>query len=123
MLSDQKALKEKKVSEFTKGERPDGNKIGRYSDPEYAYFKSQINPLAGFGNVDLLLTRQFTGKMFVKPYAAGYIFDTTDEKRGNLLGKYGIEIMGLNQDWFTQRQKDIYKNVLLFDISRILNKK
>lgn len=122
VLSDQKALKEEKVSEFTKGEKPDGTKIGKYKDPEYAYFKNQINPVAGFGNVDLLLTRQFTGRMFVKPYASGFIFDSTDPKTPNLL-RYGYEIMGLNQDWFNQRQKDIYRIVLLHDISKILNKK
>lgn len=119
---DQQKLKEEKVNEFTKGERPNGNKIGEYRDPEYAIFKSQINPTAN-GYVDLMLTRSFTNKMFLRKFGEGYIFNSTDVKTGNLIGKYGLDIMSINQDWFNQRQKNIYKYILLFDISRILNKK
>jgi len=125
VLSDQKALKEEKVNEFTRGERPDGRKIGKYSsaNAEYAIFKNQINPLAGIGNVDLLLTRSFTGKMFVEVTGKGYEFDSTDSKTANLLIKYGNEIMGLNQEWFNQRNATVYRDILLFDISKVLNKK
>ena len=122
ILSDQDKLKERKVKEFTKGERPDGERIGEYRDAEYGIFKSQINPLAG-GSVDLLLTRSFTNKMFLRKIGKGYLFNSNDYKTGSLIGKYGIDIMGINQEWFNERQKNIYKYILLFDISKILNKK
>lgn len=105
------------------GKRPDGRKIGTYIDKSYSAFKNQINPLAGYGNVDLIVTGQFVNSFFVKPFGLGFIFDATDRKRGNLLGRYGGDIMGLNQEWFNKRQKDIYKNVLSLEISKVLNKR
>lgn len=120
--SDQEKLKQEKVNEFTKGERPNGRKIGEYRDPEYAIFKSHINPIGG-GYVDLMLTRSFTNKMFLRKFGKGYIFNSNDVKTGNLIGKYGLDIMSINQDWFNERQKNIYKYILLFDIGKILNKK
>jgi hypothetical protein len=122
ILSDQDKLKERKVSEFTRGQRPNGERIGEYRSPEYGIFKAQINPLAN-GYVDLLLTRSFTRKMFLTKRSSGYLFNSSDNKTGNLIGKYGIDIMGINQEWFNERQKNIYKYILLFDISRILNKR
>jgi hypothetical protein len=122
VLSDNEKLKEQKIKEFTKGERPNGEKIGEYRSAEYAIFKQHINPLAN-GYVDLLLTRQFSSKLFVRPFANGFMFNSTDKKTSSLIGKYGIDILGLNQDFFNQRQKNIYKPVLDFEISRILNKR
>lgn len=122
ILSDQDKLKERKVNEFTRGQRPDGERIGEYRNAEYGIFKAQINPLAN-GYVDLLLTRSFTRKMFLRKFGQGYLFNSSDNKTGNLIGKYGIDIMGINQEWFNERQKNIYKYILLFDISKILNKK
>jgi len=123
ILSDQKNLKEEKHNEFLRGEKPDGNKIGRYSlsdeGQNYADFKNQVNPLAGFGNVDLLLTRRFFNSMFVTPYYKGaYIFDAKDEKRNLLIAKYGLDIMGISQEYFDKRQKEIYSIALIYNIKK-----
>jgi hypothetical protein len=113
VISDNESLKDRKIDEFTKGERPDGKNIGIYKDAEYAFFKQSINPIAN-GYVDLMLSRSFVGKMYVRPFTKGsYLFDSTDVKTGNLVGKYGLDIMGLNQDWFEKRQKDVYTFVLV----------
>ena len=120
VLSDQEKLKEQKVNEWEQGLRPDGKKIGEYKDPEYAIFKDHINPRAN-GYVDLLLTRQTAKTLFVRPYASGFIFNMNDTH--NLVGRYGFDILGLNQDWFNQRQKNIYKHILQFEIGKILNKR
>jgi hypothetical protein len=122
VLSDQRNLKEEKINEFEQGLRPDGSKIGTYRDAEYAIFKDAINPRAN-GYVDLLLTRQFAGGLFVRTYGEGFLFDSRDSKTEMLKGKYGIEIMGINQDWFNERQNNIYRLVLSQDIQKILNKK
>lgn len=122
VLSDNDAIKKEKINEFTKGERPDGEKIGEYRNAEYAFFKKAINPLAG-GYVDLLLTRSFANKMFIKSTNKGYLLDSTDSKTGNLIGKYGLDIMSINQEWFNKRQAEIYKFVLQFEISKILNRR
>lgn len=118
VLSD-KALKEEKINEWEQGLNPDGSYIGQYRDPEYAIFKNQINPRAN-GMVDLLLTRQTAKTLFPKPFGKGFIFDMND--RYNLKGRYGLDIMGLNQEWFNKRQIDVYRLVLSVQIQKILNK-
>jgi len=120
VISDQKTLKQEKIDEFEQGLRPDGNIIGEYRSKDYQEYKYSQNPLAR-GNVDLILTRSFTNKLFVKGSDSKFIFDSSDIKTGNLIGKYGRDIMGLNQDWFNIRQNDIYRLVLVEQIKREQN--
>lgn len=78
-----------------------------------------MNPLAGFGNVDLIYSGSFVSKLFLKSYSnnpRGYIFDSTDSKTDNLVGKYGLDILGLNQEWFNKRQSEIYRYTLVYQI-------
>lgn len=120
ILSDQKNLKEEKISEFERGLRPDNKRIGGYQSGEYANEKNQMNPLAGFGNVDLIYSGAFVSKLFVKPLTQnGFIFDSSDRKTGSLVVKYGQAIMGLNQVWFDKRQSEIYRLVLQQQIKQI----
>jgi hypothetical protein len=78
-----------------------------------------MNPLAGFGNVDLILTGSFVSKLFLKSFRNGkFLFDSSDVKKNNLVSVYSGEIMGLNQDWFNIRQNDIYRLVLTEQIKR-----
>lgn len=119
ILSDQSNLKAEKVNEFEQGLRPDGEKIGTYRNADYAIDKFNINPRAG-GYVDLLLTRSFANKMFITPTQKGFIFNSSDSKTGNLIGKYGLDIMGLNQEWFTKRQNEVYRLTLVYQIKKQL---
>jgi hypothetical protein len=109
IISDTKTLTDEKIREFTYGEMPDGDKIGIYRDAEYAFFKKEINPLAN-GYVDLMLSRSFINGLHLdKTRRKTYTFNSTDWKRDILINKYGIDIMGLNYDYWINRQKDIYK--------------
>jgi hypothetical protein len=102
--------------------RPDNKRIGGYQSGEYANEKNQMNPLAGFGNVDLIYSGAFVSKLFVKPFDAnpnGFIFDSSDKKTGSLVVKYGQAIMGLNKVWFNKRQSEIYRLVLQQQIKQI----
>lgn len=116
VLSDQQRLKEEKINEFELGLRPDGNIIGHYRDPEYRELKQYLNPKAN-GNVDLLYTYRTARSLFVRPFESGFLFNWNDEH--NLVGRYGLDILGLNQDWFNKRQKDIYRYTLIFNIKKI----
>jgi len=119
ILSDRERLKEQKINEFERGLRPDNNRIGGYQNGEYANEKNQMNPLAGFGNVDLIYSGSFVSKLFLKSLKNNeFLFDSSDVKKKNLVGKYGGDIMGLNQDWFNIRQNDIYRLVLTEQIKR-----
>jgi hypothetical protein len=113
VLSDQKRLKEQKIDELEQGLIIDGVEKREYRSAEYAIFKDNINPRAD-GYVDLLLTRRFSNGLFVAPfYSRAFIFDSTDSKRDLLVSKYSLDIMGINNDWFYKRQKDIYRLVLV----------
>lgn len=117
VLSDQKTLKEEKVYEWEKGLRPNNTLIGNYRDPEYAIFKQQLNPLAN-GHVDLLYTRQTARSLFVQKGTKerGFIFGMNDVH--NLVGRYGLYILGLNEETFLKRQNDIYKFTLVYKIKK-----
>lgn len=120
ILSDQETLKKEKINEFEKGLRPDNNRIGGYQSGEYANLKNQMNPFAGFGNVDLIYSGSFVSKLFVRPYySRAFLFNSSDSKTGNLIGKYGLDIMGINKEWFDKRQSEIYRLVLQQQIKQI----
>jgi hypothetical protein len=116
VISDNQSLKQRKIDEFTVGELPDGSRIGTYKDAEYYFFKREINPFAN-GYVDLMLTRTFVNSMRVEPFTSGtYLFKAIDPN--NLTGRYGIDILGLNQQWFENRQKEIYIHPFLRQIKQ-----
>jgi len=117
VLSDQKRLKEEKVNEWEQGIRPNGEKIGTYRSAEYAIFKDQINPRAN-GYVDLLLTRQTANSLFIHRanQPREFLFGMFD--RYNLVGRYGLDILGLNQETFDKRQADIYRYTLIYVIKK-----
>jgi hypothetical protein len=119
VLSDQKRLKEQKISEWERGLIIDGVEKREYRDPEYAIFKQQLNPLAD-GYVDLMLSHQTARSLFVIPtQKRAFLFKMNDIH--NLEGRYGEGIKGFNQETFDKRQEDIYRYVLIQDIQKILN--
>lgn len=117
VLSDQRNLKDEKISEWEQGLIIDGVEKREYRSADYAIFKSQINPLAK-GHVDLLLSRQTARTLFVRKGLtdSGFTFGMQDYH--NLLDKYGNGILGLNQDWFVNRQKEVYLNKLIQEIKQ-----
>lgn len=121
VMSDERRLKEEKLNEFEYGLRPNGSIIGNYRDEEYKIMKYFRNPNAG-GQVDLILTGRWSQSLKLKPYyKSAFLFDAPLEQEYNLVGRYRLDILGINQDWFEQRQRDIYRYVLIQDIKKILN--
>ena len=118
-MSDQKRLKEQKISEWERGLIYDGVGKREYQDAEYAIFKQQINPLAD-GYVDLMLSHETARSLFViATEKRKFQFNMRD--RYNLIGKYTPEILGINKEYFNKRQENIYRYVLIQDIQKILN--
>ena len=116
-----KSLKAEKIKEFEYGVRPDGNRIGQYRNPFYKDFKQRKNPKAG-GTVDLILTGQFTNGLYLTSrFKRAFIFESRDKKSENLKGKYGMDIMGLNEDFFYNKQKFEYAPLLIIEIKRYAN--
>jgi len=76
-----------------------GQTIGKYRSASYAQKKNQMNPDAGFGNVDLRLTGSFYAGMEATAEASGMNIDSTDQKSQMLQQKYGASIFGLFGEW------------------------
>lgn len=99
-------VRNQKRNEFLAGKNPDGSQIGGYRDFSYARAKNMQNPLAGFGQVDLILTGNFQRSLYVRPIAKGRFLFTNQLDYGNdLISKYGDGILGENQDAFNRIQK------------------
>ena len=76
-----------------------GQTIGKYLSAAYARKKNQMNPNAGYGNVDLRLTGSFYEAMEAKAQPDGMNIDSTDQKSQMLQQKYGSDIFGLFGEW------------------------
>jgi len=101
-------IKKAKINELEQGKRPDGSKIGQYRNPFYAKRKNIMNPRAGLGNVDLILTGAFANSLFpVRRGKSTFIFDASNSKAPDLFAKYGEDNRGLNQETFNDIQRDI----------------
>lgn len=107
LITSDPKLKEEKINEFRKGDRPNGSEIGTYRSYNYSLFKASINPLAG-GYVDLILTGSFTNKLFIQKRGNEYLFYSTDSKSDDLFNKYGNDLRGINQLVFERAQKERY---------------
>lgn len=83
------------------GKRSTGELIGKYANPEYAAMKYAENPLAGFGNIDLVLTWAFKRGINIKYQADGLLFDSTGkEKEGgfDILEHFGDDVLGITDE-------------------------
>lgn len=70
--------------------------IGKYRSSIYAKYKNAVNPLAGIGNVDLILTGAFTRGIAVTVTGEDYNIWSSDTKTEDLVTRYGGQIFGLN---------------------------
>lgn len=101
-------LRKAKINELEFGLMPDRSNIGFYASDDYAMFKNNLNGLAGFGNVDLILTGAWSNSLFPIKKGNGFIFDSNNDKNEGLLEKYGSGIASLNQGTFNRIQKIYY---------------
>lgn len=86
------------IDQLRKGIRSDGKKIGKYASADYAREKHFMNPEAGEGNVDLILTGEFKDGIFIEFTADTIVFDSSgkDKEGGvDLLYEYGDNVLGV----------------------------
>jgi len=113
-------LRKAKINEFEFGLTPSYKKIGKYRSDAYAFTKHNQNPLAGYGNVDLIRSGATVNSLFPIRSGEGYIFDSGNSLWGDLQERYGSNIAGLNQKTFNKIQKDIYAPDLVRYIKSLL---
>lgn len=103
---------EKDLVQYKKGDLLDGDIYGdgtklNYAWQEYEAEKVKLNPQAN-GNVDLILTGAFINSFYLLDSKNGkYLFDATNSKKDELVGRYGEEIFSMNEKKF-QRFLDSY---------------
>jgi len=96
-------IKKAKINEFEFGLRPNFTKIGLYSNDAYAQKKYLLNPLAGFDQVDGILTGNTVGSLFTQKKGDSFIFKARYQWN-NLIKRYGQDLEGLNQKTFEKIQ-------------------
>jgi len=112
-----------KEQDFLEGDIYGTGTKDTYAWKSYAEEKFKKNTRAGFGNVDLINTGAFIDSFKLnKPKANRYQFGATDPKRNTLVGMYGIDIMGLNQQVFEKFQIEIIKPRFVKKLKEIINK-
>lgn len=84
---------------WKKGERPDGSAIGVYRDHEYADYKYQLNPEAGYGFVDLREHGDLERGLHLSgPSGTVYDIYSRDEKFNKIADKYGDDNFDLSPE-------------------------
>lgn len=107
IIKEEATLKILKEQDFLEGDIYGTNSKDTYASKDYAKYKLELNNMAG-GHVDLINTGAFIDSFKLKkPKGNLYLFDATDSKKGELVNKYGIDIMGLNQKVFEKFQIEI----------------
>ena len=106
----EKALVGYKIAEYLDGNiygEPDAkayyspySMVEKGGTETYAEYKHKLNPFAGEGVVDLILTGAFVESMYLlKPNNGKYLFDARDSKKSDIVDRYG-NVFGLTQDAF-----------------------
>ena len=99
---------------WLKGITPDGGKIGAYRVVNYALFKQEINPLAGFYMVDLTLTGSLGDKIsFLMLSDSEYEIFSTDSKYISIVEKYGDYNFNLSETEKNEIAKEITNKTIL----------
>lgn len=107
LTKDESTLLELKKQDNLEGDVFGDGKLYNYRSKSYANLKRKQNPIAG-GHLDLIKTGRFINSFFlINPKAGSYLFGARDSKKKDLVGRYGIGIMGLNPKVFLKYQKDI----------------
>lgn len=74
--------------QWEKGQNKEGGAIGYYASSSYAQRKHQMNPMAGLGVVDLMLTHALERGLYLEVQGDTYQFKSSDEKYSELHDKY-----------------------------------
>lgn len=103
VIETKKDFIELNIDQLKHGKKADGTQIGRYSKSKqwkwYAEKKHAQNPLAGFGNKDLIHEEDFINGLDINKHGGdGIEAFSHDEKYNLLTAQYGENILGLQED-------------------------
>lgn len=123
IIKEEDNLKFIKEEEYLEGDIFSTGKKTTYSWKDYSEKKFKKNSRAGFGNVDLINTGSFVDSFKLnKPKGNKYKWGATDSKKNEIVGMFGEDIMGLNQQSFVKFQIEIIKPRFIRSLKKIMNK-
>lgn len=96
------------IDQLKHGEKADGTQIGRYKNKWYALKKYRMNVLAGEGNIDLINTKNFIGKLDIVRNADFAEAISRDDKSEMLQRNYGENILGLQEKNITTYRRKAF---------------
>jgi len=103
--ADKKILEQANAEQWRKGKRASGAPIGKYKSGKYAFMKNQMNPEAGAGQVDLILTKKTVNSITTDITTDSIVFKLNSDE-WNLKQRYGENILGLNKESKTKFIKE-----------------
>lgn len=97
LKSNESFLLDANINQLKHGKRSTGEQIGKYKNKYYAAKKYNMNSLAGPGNVDLILNKDFSQGIFFKFTQDSIISDSIEKHNdgSDLLEDYGDDVLGI----------------------------
>lgn len=122
VFMEQKAVViDKNLDQLQYGFDSNGNRLKKYSQSDYAEYKNDLNPKAGFWNPDLKLTGQFWQSLYLEDTGGTkYEIKSDDSKASKLEEKYGSDIYGLSDEKAGEFVSKTYRPRLAERIKEIL---
>jgi hypothetical protein len=105
--------------QFKHGDKSTGKGIGIYANAGYALEKYSMNPEAGLGRVDLMLTHAFEKALFVDIYPDKFLVGSLDSKADQLDQDYGEDIYGLSPSHQQSYNFDVFLPEFLKKITNL----
>ena len=103
------------------GKRTDGDIIGVYSDSDYsngyAEQKNRMNPKAGYGNVDLVLSGDLVGRIKTVLENKKIEIISTDDKFEDILENYGADNFNITEE----EETELLDGIMVEVVTNIFN--
>jgi hypothetical protein len=107
--------------QLKKGQSSTGGLIGRYKSKSYALKKNLINPLPGLGNVDLILTKDYSKGIKATVDGGKVVVTSGDQKAQHLEKRYGADVIyGLNMEERREFVNGFYRREFLRSIKQVI---
>jgi hypothetical protein len=107
-----KELFEIQKEQWLSGDRATGQKIGKYANAAYAKAKSGMNPKAGPGYMDLILTGDTINSLKIEVSADVINYELQSDEHA-LVNRFGKDILGMNTEGRYRFIEDYFRTAIL----------
>ena len=107
VLENQEEILDLNTAQLEKGIDSFGRFLEEYASEDYAQFKKSIGSQAPLGIPNLFLEGDFYAGFILRYDGQAFIFTSTDEKKDELVTKYGSDLFGLTLESQTEITPDL----------------